>query len=341
MYTIEPVKSASDTSLLPKRPAQHIKHTELRLKGRSFSVPSVEIDGKTVTVTGTWLKTAAVIDEDLVEGDTLGDPESFVSRLQDSGLRADVLTFAQRLPEITPKHGYRKEWENAAVVPITSFAQWWNQRAEHSVRKSVNRAKKSGLVARVAEFNDQLLEGISRIYNEVPVRQGKHFWHYGKDLQTIRHALATYLERSLFIGAYYQDELVGFMKITWVGRTATITQILSLKKHFDKRPNNLMIAKAIEICEKEGMSHFIYGNFVYFDPNSTLTEFKRRHGFEPVQLPRYYIPLTLKGSIALGLGLHRGIAGNTPKAVMRQFLRIRKRLAERKLIDPSRIKADV
>ena len=224
------------------------------------------------------------------------------------------------------------------VIPMMTF--WLSLKAVERSR-SWPLWKTSNVPPSAIVLYIRFLEGISRIYNEVPVRQGKHFWHYGKDLQTIRHALATYLERSLFIGAYYQDELVGFMKITWVGTTATITQILSLKKHFDKRPNNLMIAKAIEICEKEGMSHFIYGNFVYFDPNSTLTEFKRRHGFEPVQLPRYYIPLTLKGSIAIGLGLHRGIAGNTPKAIMRQFLRIRKRLAERKLIDPSRIKADV
>jgi hypothetical protein len=331
MYTIEePAKSAVETSLLSEQPAQHVKPAEFRFKGRSFSVPSVEIDGKTFTVTGTWLKTAAVLDEDLVEGDTLVDLDSFVSRLRRSGARADLLTFAQRLPEITPKHGYRTEWENVAVVPITSFSHWWNERAEYSVRKSVNRAKKTGLVAKVVEFDDQLLEGISRIYNEVPVRQGKNFWHYGKDLESIKRPLATYLDRSIFIGAYYQDELIGFMKITWVGSTAAITQILSMKQHFDKRPNNLMIAKAIEICEKEGKSHFIYGQFVYFDANSTLTEFKRRNGFEPVLLPRYYVPLTLKGRIALLLRLHRGVARNTPKGIMRQFLRVRKLWAERK-----------
>jgi hypothetical protein len=121
------------------------------------------------------------------------------------------------------------------------------------------------------------------------------------------------------------------MKITWVDTTGTITQILSLKKHFDKRPNNALIAKAIEVCEAEGKSHFIYGSFVYYDPNSSLTEFKRRNGFESIPLPRYYIPLTLKGAIALKMGLHRGVAANTPKPIMRLFLKGRKLWFEHKL----------
>src|SRR5256885_12912907 len=56
---------------------------------------------------------------------------------------------------------------------------------------------------------------------------------------------------------------------------------------------------------------------------STLTEFKRRNGFEPVSLPRYYIPLTLEGKVALQLGLHRGLSARIPKAVYGKLLKIR------------------
>lgn len=327
----QPPKSGSETTLGPERAATTIEPAEIRIKGETISVPSVCIDGRIVITTGKWLRISAVRDEELVEGDTVAEPNSFVSHLQKSGMNADVFTFGQRLPNSEPKFDYCKEWENAAAIPITTFSRWWKECTEYSIRKAVNRAKKLGVVAKLAEFDDRLLEAISRIYNEVPVRQGKSFWHYGKDFQSIKRPLATYLERSIFIGAYYQDELIGFMKITWVGTTAVITQILSMKKHFDKRPNNLMIAKAVEICEVERKSHFVYGSFVYYDPKSTLTEFKRRNGFEPIPLPRYYIPLTFKGRVALILGLHRGIAGNTPKPIMRQFLKIRKRLSERKM----------
>lgn len=317
--------SDSEASLPSRRASAPFVYAEIRVKGKAVSVPSVEIDGRTIVTTGKWLKVAAVRDEALVEGDTITNPESFVFRLKSSQLKADLLTFAQRLPNITPKHPYKIEWENLAVIPITSFSQWWKERTEYSIRKGVNRAKKLGVTARVTEFNDQLVEAICRIYDETPVRQGKSFWHYQKDFQSVRCALATYLDRSIFIGAYYQDELIGFMKLTYVGAAATITQILSAKRHFDKRPNNALIAKAVEICELKRKSHFIYGGFVYYDQDSTLTEFKRRNGFEPVPLPRYYIPLTLKGKIALRLGLHRELARQIPQSVLRRFLKVRRR----------------
>ena len=66
------------------------------MKGKTVFVPSVQIDGRTVITTGKWLKIAAVRDEELVEGDTVADPESFVLQLKKSGLKADLFTFAQR-----------------------------------------------------------------------------------------------------------------------------------------------------------------------------------------------------------------------------------------------------
>lgn len=297
---------------------------DIRVRGKTIFVPSVQVDGRTVITTGSWLRVAAVRHEELVEGDTVANPDFFVSRLKKSGLKADLFTFAQRVPDSTPKHRYFTEWENAAVIPITTFSHWWNDLAEYSIRKGVNRATKLGVVAKVIEFNDRFVESTCRIYNEVPIRQGKPFWHYGKSFHTIKQELATYLERSIFIGAYYRDELIGFMKITWVGPTGTITQILSMQAHFDKRPNNALIAKAIEVCVSEGKSYFIYGSFVYYDPNSSLTTFKRRIGFEAVPLPRYYIPLTLRGQLALKAGLHRGVAANAPALALRSFLKLRK-----------------
>jgi hypothetical protein len=321
---MEPLKSAAPTAVESERSIASIGQAEVRAKGKPILVPSVEVDGRTVIAVGKWLKVAEIRHEDLVEGDTVANPESFVSQLLKSGLRADLFTFAQRLPDTVPKYTYRTEWENVAAIPITKYSDWWQIRAEYSIRKAVNRAKKVGVVARVTEFNDEFVEAVCRIYGQSPVRQGKAFWHYKKDFQTLKHELGDYLDRSIFIGAYCQDELIGSMKIISVNSTATIAQIFCAQNHFNKRPNNALIAKAIEICEAHGKSHFIYGSFVYYDATSTLTEFKRRNGFEPVLLPRYYIPLTVKGKIALTLGLHRGIAANTPKPILKQFLRFRR-----------------
>jgi hypothetical protein len=304
--------------------------TKISVKGKAISVPSVDIDGKSVVVAGRRLKIASIQDENLISGNSVPHPESFLRQLRKSGLKADLFTFAQRIPDLEPRYRYRIEWQNVAAAPTSSYSQWWSS-VSQAVRKNVNRSRKAGVTVEVVEFNDALLDAIRNIYNDTPFRQGKAFWHYRKDRELVKRSLATYLDRSAFLGAYSQGELIGFMKITWVGPTGFITQILSMPRHFEKNPNNAMIAKAIELCEAKGMSHFIYGQFIYYDPDSTLTEFKRRNGFESISLPHYYVPLTMKGKIALSLGLHRGLAANTPKPIFRLFLKTRKRWYDRRL----------
>ena len=113
---------------------------------------------------------------------------------------------------------------------------------------------------------------------------------------------STYPERNGFLRAYYEEELVGFTRLIYVDGMASIIQVLSKMKHFDKRPQNAMIAKAVEICEQNGFSHLTYCNYVYNDPDSSLTEFKRRNGFEQVLVPRYYVPLTQRAKSPLKWG---------------------------------------
>jgi hypothetical protein len=282
---------------------------------------AVEINGRSVVVSGGWLRIASVHDEDLVEGDPVPEPQAFVSRLKAARVKADVFTFAQKLPDTEPKYPYRLEWDNAAVIPITTYADWWEKRVESSVRRAVRKGAKMGVVARVVEFDDAFVRGIAEIYNETPVRQGRAFWHYQKDLDTVRRENSTYLERSVFIGVYLGEELIGFMRMILVDKIASIIQILSKMKHFDKRPTNVMLAKAVELCEQRGLSHLVYCSYVYNDAKNSLTEFKKRNAFEQVMLPRYYVPLTLKGSLALRWNLHRGLVRLIPTPV---FVRLRK-----------------
>ena len=297
--------------------------TEIRVKGKNVRVPAVCIDGRTVIASGNWIKTATVQDEDLIEDDTLADPPSFIQQLKQSDLKADLFTFSQRLPEENPKYKYHLEWDNVAAIPITKFSDWWDNRVDPGVRRAVRKAAKSGVETTVAEFDDIFVAGISKIYNEAPVRQGKPFWHYQKSLEDVRSENSTYAERNIFLGAYLHGEMIGFIRLTKVGTVGSVIQILSMTKDYDKRPANALIAKAVEVCEHAGMSHLMYCNYVYNDPNSSLTEFKRRNGFEKVLLPRYYVPLTIKGRIALQLGLHQGLVQRIPKPLLIKLLRIR------------------
>lgn len=305
--------------------------TEIRVKGKSVSVPSACIDGKTLLSTGSWLKTAILQDEELIEYETVANPDSLVSRMKESGLDADIFTFGQKMPDAIPRYAYHLEWDNFAIIPITTYADWWEKRTESSVRRAVRKAAKQGIVVKVVEFDDEFVRGIVGINNETPIRQGREFWHFQKSFEAVKDENSTYPGRNEFLGAYYQDELIGFMRIIYAGKVASVVQLLSMMKHYDKRPANAMIAKAVEVCEQKGMSYLMYCNYVYHDPTSSLTEFKRRNGFEQMMLPRYYIPLTLKGKIALGLGFHRGLVQRIPKPIIRQLLKIRNSWYERKL----------
>lgn len=205
------------------------------------------------------------------------------------------------------------------------------KRLESSVRRAFRKAAKSGVVVKRAEFDDAFVNGIAGINNETPFRQGKAFWHYQKSFDAVKYENSTYPARNIFIGAYYENQLIGFIRIIYTDKVASIIQLLSMVKHYDKRPANALIAKAVEICEQEGFSHLMYCNYIYNDPNSSLTEFKRRNGFEQVLVPRYFIPMTLKGRIVLRLGLHRGFVQRIPKPILLRLLKIRNSWYEQRI----------
>ncbi len=101
-------------------------------------------------------------------------------------------------------------------------------------------------------------------------------------------------------------------------------------KHQDKRPTNALIAKAIEICEKRQMKYFIYGKYVYGKrTNTPIIEFKNRNGFTMVELPRYYVPMSTKGKIALKLNLHHGAIGLIPEKINNGLIDLRAKWLER------------
>ena len=302
-----------------------IRSAEIRVRGKDIKVPSVQIDGRTVVVTGRWLKIAAVKDEELVEGGVVPDPHSFVAELKSSGLKADILTFPELIYESTPKSEYPYEWDNAAVASAVNYDGWWESLPQET-RKNARRAAKKGVSVKVSQLDDDFVKGIKRIYDESPVRQGMRFWHFGKDLSRVRLENETYLDRSDFIGAYFEGELIGFMKWVYVDKVAQIMQILSMSSHYDKRPMNAMIAKAVEVCHQKGIPYLVYSKFTFGNKStSDLSEFKRRNGFLKMTFPRYFAPLTLKGRIAVKLGLYRGLLGMLPPQLISLLWAVRAR----------------
>jgi hypothetical protein len=293
------------------------EHAEVRIAGRTLYVPSSEVCGRRVVITGKWLRKASIKDENVVQGEIIQDPRAFLNEMRNSQLRADILTFAEKIPVTTPKYDYCFEWDNWAGIPITTFDDWWGKRLPQESRRNVRRAAKRGVVVRVAEFDDEFVRGIQGIYNETPIRQGRRFWHFAKDFETIKAENATYMERSDFLGAYLNDELIGYVKIVYLDHIATLIQVIAKLEHSDKRPTNALLAKAVELSAKKGISFLLYTKFVYDrNESSPLTEFKRRNGFEEMKYPRYYVPLSAKGALAIKFGLHKGVRHLLPPRVL-------------------------
>jgi hypothetical protein len=270
------------------------------------------------------MRTAFIKAEMWTPGLVVGRPEHIIARLRERSPRVDIFHFSQKLPETHPAFSYRPEWDSVAAMPISSYADWWENRLSQVTRKNVRRAFRRGLLVEKADFSDDLIKGIVMINNETPIRQGRRFWHYQESFDEVKKDYSDFLDRSEFIGAYYQNELVGFIRLIYMNDIASVLQLLCTNKHSDKRPANGLLAKAVELCADKGLKYHVYGQYVYGDnTENPLTEFKRRNGFEQFLLPTYYVPLTLKGHIAIKLGVHRGFRNMIPKGVMRLAKKLR------------------
>jgi hypothetical protein len=301
-------------------------------KGRSISVPYIQIEGRTVIASGKWLKIAEVNDEVWLHGEVVQNPGAYLEKIRQERFSADIFTFTQKLPNVIVKYHYPVEWSSVAAIRTTDYLHWWENRVSQVVRKNVRRSERRGLVVRSVEFTDELVRAIMQINNESPVRQGRLFWHYGKSFDQVKNDYATLLDRSEYLGAYVGDELVGFIKMVCMGETAGILQLLCRNKHYDKRPANALVARAVQVCCEKRIDYLTYGQYIYGNKtDSPLTEFKRRNGFEEFLLPRYYIPVTLKGRIAVRTGLHRTWKRLLPKQVMDFALKLRSMWYEKNL----------
>jgi hypothetical protein len=283
----------------------------------------LEVSGKEIRIWGKLIRIASLDGEGY---QFLEDPEAALEALRKSGSRIDIFTFVQKLSDTSPKYSYPMEWDNMAVLRISTFDDWMTNQIDFKVRNKIRKAAKSGVVVREVPFNEELLQGISAVYNESPIRQGQRFRHYGKDIESLREMKSTFLDRSVFIGAFFEDKLIGFVKlVTNEDRSqAGLMHIVSMIGHRDKAPTNALIAQAVRSCADRNISFLWYANFSYGKKQrDTLADFKRHNRFEKVEIPRYYVPLTAAGRIALRLDLHHGLLHWIPESVVSRYRKIR------------------
>jgi len=291
---------------------------ETLVNGTPARIECLEIDGQTYALSRGVATTVHLEDEWYAD---VTDPKAVIAALKRSHIGADIFTFWQRLPDTEPQFDFYKEWDRIAAVPVTTFDRWWNKQIKPTARNKIRKAEKSGLTVRQASYDDGFVRGMTAIFNETPVRQGRRFWHYGKDFNTVKQQFSRYLFREDLLGAYYRDELVGFVMLGNAGRYGYLGQIISKIEHRDKGPNNALIAKAVEWCEEKQLPHLVYAYW----PDGSLAEFKRSNGFEEIPLPRYYAPLTPRGRFAIRTGLHRGWKHVVPTGFRQRLKNLRSR----------------
>lgn len=245
----------------------------------------------------------------------LSDPAAFLDSLNRDGRRIDVFSFQQPAANPTPQYNFPMEWEEMAILPVTSYEHWFSKQIPYSARKHVKKAAKYGVSLRQVPCDEELVRGIWKIYNETPIRQGRPFPHYGKDLETVWRESQTYPDCSIFVGAYLGEELIGFIKLVGdeAGTQLSFMSILSLMSQRDKTPTNALLAEAVRICEARKIPYLSYSLMHYGNKmDDGLSTFKKNNGFESIRTPRYFVPLTAWGRIALILGLHHRLLDRLP-----------------------------
>jgi hypothetical protein len=288
------------------------------VNGKPARVECLEINGQTYCLDPGLVRVAS-LEEEWYED--VNHPDSVIVALAASDLRPDIFTFWQRVPETEPRYQYYTEWESLAVLPITTFDCWWNKQAKGTTRNMVRKSQKAGVEVREATFDDEFVRGMVDIFNEAPVRQGFRFWHYGKDFETVKREFSQFLFREDLIGAYYEGELIGFAMLANAGKYGVMGQFIAKMKHRDKATNNALMAKTIEVCEKRRLPYLVYTTW----RETSLVDFKRHSGFQEMKVPRYFVPLTPKGKLALKLGFHHGLKDGPPDAIKKPLKRLRKR----------------
>jgi hypothetical protein len=306
------------------------RQIEISVQGQWRSVPSVQCGAYDLVAFGRWVRTARVHDEVWLAR-AVEDPNACMQSLRSrsgGSLRADVFTFAQRVSAPQPKYDYSMELESIAAIRLSNAEAWWDKLPQ-ATRKNARRAGKRGVVVSVQPLDDTLARQIVDINNDSPTRQGKRFTHFGKSVEQVKKDHSAFSDRSEFICAHVGDELIGFLKIVYCDRIGAILQLTTKASQFDRRPANALIVKAVERCAEKDISFITYGKFRYGNQEHTsLMEFKERNGFEEILVPRYYVPLTVKGRFAMRLNLHRDLIEIVPQPVLMTVRRLRTALRQ-------------
>jgi hypothetical protein len=231
----------------------------------------------------------------------------------------DLFAFVQRsFLRFGQKYSFPREDESISLLKINSFDEWWRFQIRKDERNRVRNAERKGIVIKLAEIDENFIRSSQRIYNETPIRQGRRYTGYGLSLAAVREKFSN-LSKSEVLGAYYDGELVGLLWMVYGDRVARIRSFVSLIKHRDKSPNNALMSEGVKRCSERGFRFIVYEKMGYLPG---LDSFKMHNGFRECVVPRYYVPLSKKGMLAIKLRVHREVQYSLSPRISRGLLPI-------------------
>ena len=305
-------------------------------QGKPAELDAVTVGDTQVAIQGTLPRLAVVPNEWI---NSAHNPTEIIRVLRQEAL-ADIFVFWELFPESSLRHAFPMELVPISALPITSHDEWLSDQIRKEVRKNIKKAARRGVEIRRVEFNDSLVSGMTRIFNEAKVRQGKPFWHYGKTVENVKDEMGQDLHRSHFIGAYFEDELIGFYKLIIERCFAQPVMSLSMIRHRDKYADTALISEAVRLCAEYRLQYMTYDEW----RRDNHKEFLESHGFSRLLVPRYYVPLTYRGSVCLKLKTHKGlkqaVRGLLPDSLLSVALRLRSRWYQLALRPPTHVELD-
>lgn len=193
--------------------------------------------------------------------------------------------------------------ETIGLLRMKCFDEWFKS-ITHRARQLTRKGQRMGLKVGVVDINEDFLRSAFRIYNETPIRQGRKYSGFGLSMTDLRTKFSK-MDDSEVIGAYFNNELVGLMWVGYGDRVATVNSFLSLISCRDKYyPNYALLAETVKRSCEKGYKFLTYGNMGY---NPGLDFFKKTNGFKIFAAPRYYVPLSAKGQLAIKLKLFQPV----------------------------------
>lgn len=230
--------------------------------------------------------------------------------MRKTGLKADLFTFVHDMcdPPVVD-YPYHRQTAALAVLPVSTYEKWWDD-IGYKTRNKLRKGLKSGVEMRLSEADDDFARGVEAIYNETPIKQGRKFYHYGKRASEIKEELKSFLPQSVLIGAYFHDSLVGFMKLFHGNNVLRTVHIIASVSHRDKNVMDILIAKGVELCSQRRIGNLQYGSWT----DGGIGTFRIKHGFQRVEIPRYFAPLSGRGRLMLGLKLHQSVRERLPES---------------------------